>query len=113
MTAHHSLSEEEKALLKKYRRQVSLSVPVLFRSNMLQVRNRASAQNSRARKRQHAESLEEEVEPKSAQSVCFFHAVVLQVQKLKRANGELQREARALRERVGYLEGVLDARGVP
>ena len=35
------------------------------------------------------------------------------MQKLKRANGELQREARALRERVGYLEGVLDARGVP
>jgi hypothetical protein len=44
--AHHELSSEELALLKKYRRQI---------------RNRESAQNSRARKRQHVEVLEEQV----------------------------------------------------
>merc|ERR1711991_583352 len=44
--AHHTLSTEEKTYLRKYKRQI---------------RNRESAQNSRARKRQHVEVLEEQV----------------------------------------------------
>ena len=45
--AHHTPSAAELAMLKKYRRQI---------------RNRASAQNSRARKRQHTSTLERTVE---------------------------------------------------
>ena len=71
VAAHHVLSSDETALLKKYRRQV---------------RNRASAQNSRARKRQHTEALEE------------------QVARLKEENDALRARAEKAEARVRQLE---------
>ena len=83
---HHDLSSDELALLKKYRRQV---------------RNRKSAQNSRARKRQYTEQLEGEVE-----------ALKAKYDELQRQCGTSEREVQRLRERVHYLEGVLDENNI-
>ena len=90
-----------------------MSVPVLFFSNMF-----AGAKSSFCTELPSAQASARRVAGRGGRTkICaekeVLTHVVLQVQKLKRANGELQREARALRERVGYLEGVLDARGVP
>jgi hypothetical protein len=87
VVAHHRLTSDEEALLKKYRRQV---------------RNRASAQNSRARKRQHAEQLQGEVADLKARNAEMDERL-----------GAADCEVRRLRERVHYLEGVLDSRAIP
>ncbi len=87
VSAHHAMTADEEALLKKYRRQV---------------RNRASAQNSRARKRQHTEQLEDEVSDLKKRNAALDSKL-----------GEADKEVRGLRERVHYLEGILDARAIP
>ncbi len=85
--AHHALSEQEKAYLKKYRRQI---------------RNRECAQNMRARKRQYTETLEGTIDG-------LQHKLKEAQERAARA----EKERDALQERARYLEGVLRSRSVP
>lgn len=84
---HHSFSNDETALFKKYRRQI---------------RNRECAQTMRARKKQQVDVLSKTVDELKDE-----------VRKNEQRAEAAEREAASLRGRVHYLEGLLKERNVP